>query len=61
MSLLFKNCLLVEVVYLLITFNKTKPFLWNTKNTNRNSVNEQNAHHTPHTYTQEDVFRNGYY
>ena len=61
MSLLFKNYLPVEVIYLLIRFNKTlltsltsqtslfnKFFLWNTKNTDRNGVNEQNTH-TPHT------------
>ena len=57
MSLLFKNCLLVEVIYLLIRFNKTRSFLLNTKNTDRNSANEQNTHHTPHTYTQRDKCR----
>ena len=32
--------------YLLISVNKTKSFLWNTKNTVRNSVNEQNTYTT---------------
>ena len=59
MSLLFKNCLLVEVIYLLIRFNKTRSFLLNAKNTDRNSANEQNEHHTPHTYTQRDKCRKG--
>ena len=40
-SLLFKNSFLVEIIYLLIKFNKTNSFLWNTKNTDRNYVNEQ--------------------
>ena len=31
---------------LLIRSNKTKSFLWNTKNTDRNGINEQNTHHT---------------
>ena len=38
MSLVFKNYLLAEVAYLLIRFNKTKLFLWNTKSTDRNGV-----------------------
>ena len=33
MSLLFKNGSLAEVNYLLIRFNKTKFFPWNSKNT----------------------------
>ena len=44
MSSLFKNSLLVEVLYLLISFIKTKSILWNTKNTDRNCVNKQNTH-----------------
>ena len=44
MSLLFKNYSLVELMYLLIRFNKNKSFLWNTNNTDRNGANEQNAH-----------------
>ena len=40
MSLLFKNYLLVEVIYLLVKFNETKSFLLNT-NTDRNGINEQ--------------------
>ena len=55
MSLLFKNCSLVEVMYLLISFNKTKSFLWNTKNTDRNGVNSK----TQTTHTQKKVFRKG--
>ena len=43
-SLLFKYYSLVEVIYLLIRFIKTMSFLWNTKNTDRNGVNEQNKH-----------------
>ena len=50
MSLLFKNYSLVEVIYLLIRFNKAKPLSLNTKNTDRNGVNKQNTHtHTPNT------------
>ena len=45
MSLLFKNYSLIEVIYLLIRFNKIKLFLWNTMNTDRNGVNEQNTTH----------------
>ena len=44
MSLLFKNYALVEVIYLLITSNMTKSFLWNAINTDGNGVNEQNTH-----------------
>ena len=42
MSLLFKNYSLVEVAYLLIRFNKTKFFPWNTNKTDGNGVNKQN-------------------
>ena len=48
-SLLFKNQSLAEVAYLLIKFSKTKSFLWNTKNTDRNHVNEQKTRTRPHT------------
>ena len=48
MSLLFKNYSLVEVINLLIRFNKTKLFSLNTKNTDRNGVNKLNTH-TPNT------------
>ena len=44
MSLLFKNCPLVEVTYWLIRFNKTKYFPWNTKNADRNGAYKQNKH-----------------
>ena len=44
MSFVLKNYTLVEVVYLFIRCNKTKFFLWNTNNTNRNGVNKQNTH-----------------
>ena len=47
MSLFFKNCSLVEVMYVLIRFNKIKSFLRNTKNTGRNGVNSKT--HAPHT------------
>ena len=43
---LFKKYSLVEDIYLPIRFRKTKSFLWNTKNTERNGVYEQNAHTT---------------
>ena len=56
-SFLFKNCLLIEFKYLLIRYNKTKCSLWNIKNTNRNSINQQNIH-TTQRY--EDNFRKGY-
>ena len=46
MSLLFKNYSLVKVIHLLIRFNKSRSFLWNTKNTDRNGINEQNTHTT---------------
>ena len=34
----------VELIYLLIRFNKTKSFLWNTKKTDRNDTSEQKKH-----------------
>ena len=46
--LIFQKSLIEEAAYLLIRFNKTKSFLWNTSNTDRNCVNEQKKH-TPHT------------
>ena len=46
MSLLSKNYSLVKVIHLLIRFNKSRSFLWNTKNTDRNGINEQNTHTT---------------
>ena len=45
--LFFKNCSPVGVTYVLIRFNKIKSYLWNTKNTDRNSVNSKT--YTPHT------------
>ena len=44
MSFLLKNYSLVESVYLFIKCNKTKFFLRNTNNTDRNGVNKQNTH-----------------
>ena len=44
MSFLFKNYSIVEVAHLFIRCNKTKFFLWNTDNTDRNGVNEQNTY-----------------
>ena len=41
MSFLFKNYSLVEVIYLLIRFNKTKFFLCKKNNTDGNGVNGQ--------------------
>ena len=50
MSLLFKNYLHVEVMYLLITCNENKLFPWNTKNTDGNGVYKQNIQmHTKHS------------
>ena len=42
--LLFKNYWFVQVTHLLIRFNKTKFFPWNTKNTHKSGVNKQNTH-----------------
>ena len=44
MSFLFKIYSLFEVVHLCIRCNKTKFFLWNTNNTDKNVVNKQNTH-----------------
>ena len=50
MSFLLKNYSLVESVYLFIRCNKTRFFLQNTNNTDRNGVNKQNTHtHTKHS------------
>ena len=46
MSYLFKNHSLVKVVNLLIRFNKTKSFLRNTNNTNRNGIYVWNTYTT---------------
>ena len=35
-SLLLKNCWLAEVIYMLLRFNNTRSFLWNTKITDKN-------------------------
>ena len=51
MSLLFKNYSLVEVVYLFIRCSKTKFFLLNTNDTDKNGVNIQNTHTHTHTHT----------
>ena len=55
MSLLFKNCSFVEFIYLLIRFNITKSFLWNTKNADRNGVNRK----TYTTHRKKGNFRKG--
>ena len=44
---IFKNYSHVEVVYMLIRFNKPKFILWNTNITDKNGANKQNTH----TYT----------
>ena len=44
MSLLLKNYSLAESVYLFIRYNKTKFFLRNTNDTDRNGINKQNTH-----------------
>ena len=47
---LFKNFSLVKVIYLLIRCCKTRFFLWNTNNNDRNGVNKQNTYtFTPNT------------
>ena len=51
MSFLLKNYSLVKVIYLLIKCYKTRFFLSNTNNTNRNGVNKQNTHTHTHTHT----------
>ena len=49
MSLLHQNYWHVEVIYLLIRFNKIQFFPRNTKNSDRYGVNKQNTHtHTTH-------------
>ena len=52
MSLLFKNYSLVEVICVLIRFNKFP--LSNTKNTDKNGINGQNTHTTDR---EKDNFR----
>ena len=50
MSFLFKNYTIVKTIYLLIRCYKTKSFLWNKNNTDRNGVNKQNTYrHTKHS------------
>ena len=45
MSLLFENVYLVEVIYLVIRFNKTKFLPWNANNTKGYSAHKQNTYH----------------
>ena len=45
--MLYKNYSHAEVI-ILNRFNKTTPFLWNTKNTDKNRVNDQKIN-TPDT------------
>ena len=40
----FSKITLVEATHLLISFNKSKFFLWNTKNSDRTGANKQNTH-----------------
>ena len=49
MSLLFKNYSFAEVAYLLIRFNETKFFPWNTKNTDKNGVIKHIHMHNKHS------------
>ena len=56
MFLLFKTYSLLKATCLLISFNKAKSFLWNTKNTDGNCINEQD---TNTTYTEKDNIRKG--
>ena len=51
MPFLFKNYSLVEVIYLLTRCYKTRFFLWNTNNTDRNGVNKQKKKTHTHTHT----------
>ena len=44
MYFLLKNCSLLESVHPFIKRNKTKFYLRNTNNTDRNGVNKQNTH-----------------
>ena len=44
MSLLFKDHSIVEVINLYIRVSKTKPFLCNAENTDKNNVNKQNTY-----------------
>ena len=59
MCLNFKSYCFVEVTYLLIRFNKTMFFPWNTKNIDRNGVNKQKKNtrtlHTQRKTTLESV------
>ena len=52
----FKNYSLVKVKYMLIRCYKTRFFLLNTNNTDRNGVNKQNTH-TKHS--EKDNTRKG--
>ena len=50
MFLLFTIYLLIEVIYLLTEFNKSKFFPWNTTKIDRNGVNKLNTHmHAKHS------------
>ena len=49
--ILFKHYSLVEVAYLFFRCDKTKFFLWNTNNTDRNGVDKQNLNTHTHTHT----------
>ena len=51
MSFLLKNYSVVKSVNLFIRCKKTRLFLQNTNNTNRNGVNKQNTHTHTHTHT----------
>ena len=63
-SLMPQNYSIVEVIHLLIGFNKTTSLLRNTKNSGGNCINGQNTHTHTHTHThrererEEDI--NGY-
>ena len=51
MSFLFQKCLLVEVIYLLIRYYKTKFLQWTINNTDRNGVNKQKTYTDTHAHT----------
>ena len=54
----FSKTIHLQKPYLLIRCYKTRFFLWNTDNTDRNGVNKQNKHTHTHTYTQRKITLN---
>ena len=61
----YQNYSIVEVIYMVVWLNKTKPFLWNTTNTDRKTnntdikdVNEQKTHKTHKLFGASDYESN---